>query len=70
MSKSNPYYRHQSGANVISSFFGAAKATMVNRKSSVSQGSFAVFEDISQKTGAYVKAPTYTQMVICTTSII
>ncbi|KAF4160268.1 hypothetical protein CNMCM6936_004009 [Aspergillus lentulus] len=45
-------------------FFGVAKATIYGRSSHASQGRHEVFEEISKKTGAFVKPPAYTDQVI------
>lgn len=37
---------------------------MANKKSAAAQGRFEAFEDISQKTGTFVKAPSYNQQVV------
>ncbi|KAE8355587.1 hypothetical protein BDV28DRAFT_146037 [Aspergillus coremiiformis] len=45
-------------------FFGTARSTLSAKTPSVTQGRHEVFEDISQKTGAYVKPPSYTDTTI------
>lgn len=49
----------------VSRFSAAAKSKLDSRKTAASTGRYEVFEDISQKTGAFVNPPaSYTQQVI------
>ncbi|KAB8238898.1 uncharacterized protein BDW43DRAFT_319189 [Aspergillus alliaceus] len=45
-------------------FLGVARSTISAKTPLTTQGGLEVFEDISQKTGAYIKPPTYTDKVI------
>ncbi|KAL2819016.1 hypothetical protein BDW59DRAFT_181826 [Aspergillus cavernicola] len=45
-------------------FLGAARSTTFVRKNTAVQGRYEVFEDISKRTGAFVKPPGYTDQVI------
>ncbi|KAF4210326.1 hypothetical protein CNMCM8980_004336 [Aspergillus fumigatiaffinis] len=44
-------------------FFGVARTTIYGRSSHASQGRHEVFEEISKKTGAFVKPPAYTDQI-------
>ena len=44
-------------------FFGVARSTLSAKSPAASQGRHEVFEDISKRTGAYVKPPSYTDKV-------
>ncbi|KAB8220267.1 hypothetical protein BDV33DRAFT_203572 [Aspergillus novoparasiticus] len=45
-------------------FFGVARSTLSAKSTAATQGRHEVFEDISRRTGAYVKPPSYTDKVI------
>ncbi|OGM47547.1 hypothetical protein ABOM_004195 [Aspergillus bombycis] len=45
-------------------FFGVARSTLSAKSPAATQGRHEVFEDISKRTGAYVKPPSYTDKVI------
>lgn len=42
-------------------FYGAARGT--STRTHVGKGRFEVFDDVSQKTGAYIKPPSYNDQV-------
>ncbi|KAE8346638.1 hypothetical protein BDV24DRAFT_175580 [Aspergillus arachidicola] len=45
-------------------FFGVARSMLSAKSTAATQGRHEVFEDISRRTGAYVKPPSYTDKVI------
>ncbi|KAE8364209.1 hypothetical protein BDV27DRAFT_172493 [Aspergillus caelatus] len=45
-------------------FFGVARSTLSGKSPAATQGRHEVFEEISRRTGAYVKPPSYTDKVI------
>ncbi|EAW07763.1 uncharacterized protein ACLA_024790 [Aspergillus clavatus NRRL 1] len=49
--------------NVLPRFFGSARRITSGRGSHITQGRHEVFEEISKKTGAFVKPPAYTDQV-------
>ncbi|GIC92027.1 uncharacterized protein Aud_008483 [Aspergillus udagawae] len=53
----------RNGAQPNGRFFGVARTTITGRSSHGSQGRHEVFEEISKKTGAFVKPPAYTDQI-------
>ncbi|PKX94296.1 uncharacterized protein P174DRAFT_512471 [Aspergillus novofumigatus IBT 16806] len=53
----------RNGAQPNGQFFGVARTTIYGRSSHASQGRHEVFEEISKKTGAFVKPPAYTDQI-------